>query len=167
MRYDVRMTIRTGIGFDAHRLAPGRRLVLGGVDIPHAMGLVGHSDADVLTHAIMDALLGAAAAGDIGGWFPDHDLCYRDADSLALLARIRAQLVADGWRIDHTDSTIIAEAPKLAPFIPEMRRRLAVSLEIDLDRVSVKATTVEGMGAFGRREGIAAQAVATLSREHA
>lgn len=159
------MIFRTGIGFDAHRLVSNRRLVLGGVVIPHAKGLQGHSDADVLAHALMDALLGAAALGDIGGWFPDNDPVYRDADSLTLLATIRDRLRREGWSIANTDATVIAEAPKLAPFVPDMRSRLAGSLEIDADRVSVKATTVEGMGALGRREGIAAQAIATLYRE--
>jgi 2-C-methyl-D-erythritol 2,4-cyclodiphosphate synthase len=154
--------LRTGFGFDAHRLAAGRRLVLGGVEFPGDEGLLGHSDADVLTHAVMDALLGAAALGDIGQWFSDRDPRWKDADSLDLLRRVRDGLRERGWSIRHVDVTVLAERPRLAPRVPAMRERLAAALDVEPGRVSVKATTVEGMGALGRGEGIAAQAVATL-----
>ena len=155
---------RTGIGFDAHRLVENRRLVLGGVVVPHERGLLGHSDADVAVHALMDALLGAIAAGDIGQHFPDTDPAWKDADSIRLLEAVAAILRERGWRIENTDLTILCEKPKLAPHIPEMRRRMAEAMGVAMDAVSVKATTVEGMGAIGRREGIAAQAVATVER---
>jgi len=155
---------RTGIGFDAHRLVENRRLVLGGVVVPHEGGLLGHSDADVAVHALMDALLGAIAAGDIGQHFPDTDPAWKDADSIRLLEAVAAILGGRGWRIVNTDLTILCEKPKLAPHIPEMRRRMAEAMGVAMDAVSVKATTVEGMGAIGRREGIAAQAVATVER---
>ena len=155
---------RTGIGFDAHRLVENRRLVLGGVVVPHERGLLGHSDADVAVHALMDALLGAIAAGDIGQHFPDTDPAWKDADSIRLLEAVAAILGGRGWRIVNTDLTILCEKPKLAPHIPEMRRRMAEAMGMAMDAVSVKATTVEGMGAIGRREGIAAQAVATVER---
>lgn len=155
---------RTGIGFDAHRLVENRRLVLGGVVVPHERGLLGHSDADVAVHALMDALLGAIAAGDIGQHFPDTDPAWKDADSIRLLEAVAAILGGRGWRIVNTDLTILCEKPKLAPHIPEMRRRMAEAMDVAMDAVSVKATTVEGMGAIGRREGIAAQAVATVER---
>ena len=156
--------IRTGIGYDAHRLVENRRLVLGGVVVPHDRGLLGHSDADVAVHALMDALLGAIAAGDIGQHFPDTDPAWKDADSIRLLEAVAAILRERGWRIANTDLTILCEKPKLAPHIPEMRRRMAAAMGVAEDAVSVKATTVEGMGAIGRREGIAAQAVATVER---
>ena len=155
---------RTGIGFDAHRLVENRRLVLGGVVVPHERGLLGHSDADVAVHALMDALLGAIAAGDIGQHFPDTDPAWKDADSIRLLEAVAAILGGRGWRIVNTDLTILCEKPKLAPHIPEMRRRMAEAMDVAMDAVSVKATTVEGMGAIGRREGIAAKAVATVER---
>ena len=155
---------RTGIGFDAHRLVENRRLVLGGVVVPHERGLLGHSDADVAVHGLMDALLGAIAAGDIGQHFPDTDPAWKDADSIRLLEAVAAILGGRGWRIVNTDLTILCEKPKLAPHIPEMRRRMAEAMGVAMDAVSVKATTVEGMGAIGRREGIAAQAVATVER---
>ncbi len=158
----VRM-IRTGIGFDAHRLAAGRRLVVGGVDIPHDRGLEGHSDADVLAHALMDALLGAVADGDIGHHFPPSDARWKDADSMALLQQVAGRLRTAGWGIVNTDATVLAEAPRLAPFIAAMRQNLARAMSIDVQAVSVKATTVEGMGAIGRREGISAMAVATVA----
>jgi 2-C-methyl-D-erythritol 2,4-cyclodiphosphate synthase len=155
--------IRTGIGFDAHRFADNRRLVLGGVELSHPRGLLGHSDADVLTHAIMDALLGAAADGDIGHHFPDTDARWKDADSLALLHHVVQRLASLGWSIVNTDATVLAEVPKLAPHIPTMRQRLAEAMGLEPAAVSVKATTVETMGAIGRREGIAVMAVATLT----
>jgi 2-C-methyl-D-erythritol 2,4-cyclodiphosphate synthase len=154
---------RTGIGYDIHRLVAGRPLILGGVEISHPMGLLGHSDADVLTHAIMDALLGAVADGDIGRHFPDSDPRWQGADSLALLRQVVARLAANGWRVGNVDATILAEAPRLAPHIATMRARLADSMGIPATNVSVKATTVEGLGAIGRREGIAAMAVATVA----
>jgi len=154
--------IRTGLGFDAHRFADGRRLVLGGVTFTGERGLLGHSDADVLTHAIMDALLGATALGDIGHWFPDRDPSWKDADSLDLLKRVTEELTRRGWLIRHVDATVMAEAPRLAPRIVEMRERLAGAMGVEWGRVSVKATTVERMGALGRGEGIAAMAVATV-----
>ena len=155
--------IRTGLGYDAHRLVEGRRLVLGGVEIPHSMGLLGHSDADVLAHAVMDALLGAAADGDIGRHFPDNDPKWKDADSIGLLRAVAARLASLGFSIVNTDATVVAETPKLAPHIPAMRARLAEAMGIPAEAVSVKATTVEGMGAIGRREGISAMAIATIS----
>ena len=156
---------RTGIGYDVHRLAEGRALVLGGIRIPHALGLLGHSDADVLTHAVMDALLGAVADGDIGKHFPDTDARWKDADSLDLLRQVIARLAARGWRVGNVDATVMAEAPRLAPHIADMRARLAEALGVTPEAVSVKATTVEGLGAIGRGEGIAAMAVATVNRQ--
>ena len=155
---------RMGTGFDVHRLVAGRALVLGGVKIPHAMGLLGHSDADVLAHAIMDALLGAVAQGDIGRHFPDTDPRWKDADSLQLLHQVTELLAALGWRIGNVDATVMAEAPKLAPHIPAMRQRLAQAMGIAEGEVSVKATTLEGLGPLGQREGIAAMAVASVVR---
>ncbi len=154
--------MRTGIGFDTHRLVEGRKLILGGVEIAHPVGLLGHSDADVLTHAIMDALLGAVAEGDIGQHFPDTDPRWAGADSLALLRAVVALLDSKGWRVANVDATVLAERPKLMPHLPEMRRRLAEAMGIGVGEVSVKATTVEGLGAIGRREGISAMAVATV-----
>ena len=154
---------RTGIGFDTHRLVPGRKLILGGVAIPHPVGLLGHSDADVLAHALMDALLGAVADGDIGQHFPDDDPRWAGADSLALLRAVVARLAANGWRPANVDATILAERPKLMPHIPAMRERLAQAMGLPVGAVSVKATTVEGLGAIGRREGISALAVATVA----
>lgn len=153
---------RMGTGFDVHRLVVGRTLVLGGVTIPHALGLLGHSDADVLAHAIMDALLGAVAQGDIGRHFPDTDPRWKDADSLQLLHQVTELLAALGWRIGNVDATVMAEAPKLAPHIPAMRQRLAQAMRITEGEVSVKATTLEGLGPLGQREGIAAMAVASV-----
>jgi 2-C-methyl-D-erythritol 2,4-cyclodiphosphate synthase len=154
--------IRTGIGYDSHRLVEGRKLVLGGVVIPHECGLLGHSDADVLCHALCDALLGAVADGDIGQHFPDKDPQWKNADSTMLLARVVERLARAGWRIVNTDATVITEAPKLLPFIPLMRTRLAEIMGVEVARVSVKAKTNEGMDAVGRREGISAMAVATV-----
>jgi len=155
--------IRTGIGFDSHRLAEGRRLVLGGVEIPHDRGLLGHSDADALAHALCDALLGAAAEGDIGQHFPDSDPQWKNADSMTLLAHVVALLRDKGWRIVNTDATVMAEAPKLAPHIPAMRARLAEVMRLDITQVSVKAKTNEGMDAVGRREGISVMATAVIT----
>ena len=156
--------MRVGFGFDAHAFAAGRPLVLGGERIPHDRGLAGHSDADVLVHAVMDALLGAAGRGDIGGMFPDTDPAYRDADSIRLLGMVRDVLQADGWTVINVDTTVVAQVPRLAPHVPAMRRHLADALGIDVARVSVKATTSEGLGFTGRGEGIAAFAVCLLGR---
>ncbi len=153
---------RVGIGFDAHRLVPGRPLVLGGVTIPFPRGLEGHSDADVVAHAVMDALLGAAGCGDIGRLFPPDDPAYRGADSLHLLGRVRVLLAEQGWRAAHIDVVVMAESPRLAPHAEAMRAAMARALGTDPTRLSIKATTLEGMGAIGREEGIAAQAVASL-----
>lgn len=154
--------MRTGIGFDTHRLVPGRPLILGGVTVPHETGLLGHSDADVLTHALMDALLGAVADGDIGQHFPDTDPRYAGADSLKLLDAVVARLETLGWRVNNVDATVLAERPKLMPHLPAMREKLAARLKVPAGAVSLKATTVEGLGAIGRREGISAMAVATV-----
>ena len=154
--------VRTGIGLDTHAFASGRPLILGGVDIPHESGLAGHSDADVLTHAIIDALLGAAALGDIGQHFPDTDPRYAGADSMALLRTVVATVAEHGFTIEHVDSTVVMERPKLAPYRDAVRESLARALGLATSGVSVKATTGEGMGFVGRREGVAAMAVATL-----
>ena len=154
--------MRIGHGYDVHRLVEGRKLILGGVKIPFEKGLLGHSDADVLTHAVMDALLGAAALGDIGKHFPDSDPAYKGADSLALAREVTNLLHAKNYRIGNVDATILAQAPKLAPHIPLMRENLALALGIPVDAVSVKATTEEGLGFTGNGEGIAAHAVCLL-----
>ena len=154
--------IRIGHGYDVHRLVEGRRLVIGGVEIPHEKGLLGHSDADVLLHAISDALLGAAALGDIGHLFPDTSDEYKDADSLLLLRKVGARLYTAGYRPSNIDATVIAQAPKLAPHIQEMRRRIAYALDMDVSAVSVKATTEEGLGFSGEKLGIAAHAVCLI-----
>lgn len=156
--------MRIGHGYDVHRLVRGRRLILGGVDIPHETGLLGHSDADVLTHAVMDALLGAAALGDIGHLFPDNDPAFAGADSLALLREVTARLHAEGYAVGNIDCTVLAQAPKLAPHIAQMRRNLAGCLDIGTDCVSIKATTEEGLGFTGAREGIAAHAVVLIEK---
>ena len=153
---------RVGIGIDSHPLVPGRRLVLGGIEIPHDRGLEGHSDGDVLTHAIMDALLGAANLGDKGTHFPSSDLRYRDISSLILLERVRELLGESGWRVSNLDATMLAQTPRLAPFIPEMKERIAETLEVSADRVSIKATTTDHLGFVGRSEGVAAFAVACV-----
>ena len=157
--------MRIGHGYDVHRLVEGRRLVLGGVEIPWEKGLLGHSDADVLTHALMDALLGAAALGDIGQLFPDRDPAYEGADSVELLRSVTGYLHKNGYRIGNVDCTLIAQRPKLAPHIPEMRRILADAMGVDLSRVSVKATTEEGLGLSGEGLGIAAHAVALIEEQ--
>ena len=157
--------MRIGHGYDVHRLVRGRRLILGGVDIPHETGLLGHSDADVLTHAVMDALLGAAALGDIGHLFPDNDPAFAGADSLALLREVMARLHAEGYAVGNIDCTVLAQAPKLAPHIAQMRRNLAECLDIGTDCVSIKATTEEGLGFTGAREGIAAHAVVLIEKQ--
>jgi 2-C-methyl-D-erythritol 2,4-cyclodiphosphate synthase len=156
--------MRIGHGYDVHRLVEGRRLVIGGVEIPYEKGLLGHSDADVLLHAIADSLLGAAALGDIGKLFPDKDPKYNDADSLELLRRVGARIYTAGYATVNIDATVIAQAPKLAAFIPEMRKRIAFALNVDVDCVSVKATTEEGLGFSGEGLGIAAHAVCLIER---
>ena len=158
------MSVRTGIGYDVHRFADGRALVLGGVTIPSARGLLGHSDADVLLHAVADAVLGAAALGDIGTHFPPSDQRWAGADSTDLLRRVHTLVAEAGYRVLNVDATIIAEAPKVMPHAPAMRARIAFCLALDLSAVNVKATTNEGMGFIGREEGVAALAVATLGR---
>lgn len=156
--------LRVGHGYDVHRLVEGRALILGGVTVPFDRGLLGHSDADVLTHAVMDALLGAAALGDIGKLFPDSDAAYAGADSIALLERVTALLREHGWQVGNVDATVVAQTPRLAPYIPEMRRRLAEAMGLDVDCVSVKATTEERLGFTGSGEGMAAHAVALIER---
>ena len=157
--------MRVGIGYDVHRLAPGRRLVLGGVEIPSAQGLIGWSDADVLTHAIIDALLGAVALGDIGSHFPPGDPQYKDISSLVLLRRVRDMLKKGGWQVANVDATIVAEQPKLRDFIEGMRKKLSQTLDINISQVSVKASTSEQLGFAGREEGMVAWAVATITGE--
>ena len=155
---------RIGEGWDTHALAAGRKLVLGGVDIPHTHGLMGHSDADALCHAITDALLGAAALGDIGFHFPDTDAQYKGADSIALLAEAARRVRGAGWVIGNVDSTIIAQAPKMAPHILAMRQRVAQAMGVAVDQVSVKAKTAEGLGPVGRGESIETRAVCLLQK---
>jgi 2-C-methyl-D-erythritol 2,4-cyclodiphosphate synthase len=154
--------MRIGQGYDVHRLVPERKLILGGVEIPFELGLLGHSDADVLTHAVMDALLGAAGLGDIGQHFPDSDPTYAGADSLRLLGAVMERLTAAGWQVGNVDATLIAQRPKLAGFLPQMRQNLALVMGVPSDQVNVKATTEEGLGFTGAGQGIAAQAVALL-----
>ena len=156
--------MRIGHGYDVHRLCEGRKLIIGGVDIPHTMGLLGHSDADVLLHAISDALLGAAALGDIGHLFPDTDDKYKGADSLMLLKVVASRLAQFGYHVVNIDATVIAQAPKLAPHIDRMRQNIAFALDVDLDAVSVKATTEEGLGFSGEKLGIAAHAVCLIEK---
>ena len=156
--------LRIGHGYDVHRLTEGRRLILGGVDVAYDRGLLGHSDADVLTHAVMDALLGAAALGDIGHLFPDSDDAYAGADSVALLRRVTAVLRECGFVPINVDGTVLAQRPKLAPYIPEMRRNLAQAMGLDVSCVSVKATTEEALGFTGREEGMASHAVALIEK---
>jgi 2-C-methyl-D-erythritol 2,4-cyclodiphosphate synthase len=156
--------LRIGHGYDVHRLTAGRRLVLGGVDIPYEKGLLGHSDADVLLHAISDALLGAAALGDIGKHFPDNDQSYKDADSLVLLSEVGRILFDAGYKPSNIDATVIAQAPKLAPHIQAMRKNIANALNIEPDAVSVKATTEERLGFTGSGEGISAHAVCIIEK---
>ena len=159
--------IRSGIGIDSHRFEAGRALILGGVDIPHEQGLAGHSDADVLTHAVIDALLGAAGLGDIGQHFPDTDERFKDADSLELLRTVMVFLEQNGFRVLHVDTTVMMERPKLSPYRDSIRTTLASALGVPLGHVNVKATTGEGMGFVGRGEGVAALATATLERASA
>ena len=157
--------LRIGHGYDVHRLVEGRKLILGGVDIPYEKGLLGHSDADVLTHAVMDALLGAAAMGDIGKLFPDSEDAYRGISSILLLNKVRERLDEAGFCVINLDATILAQVPKLAPYREEMRCNLARALGLDVGRVSVKATTEEGLGFTGEGLGVAAHAVALLEKK--
>ena len=157
--------MRIGHGYDVHRLVEDRKLILGGVDIPHSLGLLGHSDADVLTHAIMDALLGAAAMGDIGKLFPDTDDAYKGADSLLLAREVMRRIRLAGYEIGNVDATVIAQKPKLAPHIPQMRKNLAQALGIAVEDINVKATTEEKLGFTGTEQGIAAHAVCLLCKK--
>ena len=157
-------TLRVGLGYDVHALVEGRKLIIGGVEIPHSLGLLGHSDADVLAHAVADAVLGAARAGDIGKLFPDTDPRYAGADSLRLLAEVAAHVRSLGFEIVDVDSVISAQAPKMSPHRQQMRENLAAALGVSVDNVGVKATTTEHLGFEGREEGISAQAVALLRR---
>lgn len=157
--------IRFGLGNDAHRLVPDRKLILGGVEIPHELGLLGHSDADVLAHAISDALLGALALGDIGKYFPDTDPKWKGADSLKLLGAVVDMLKERCWCVVNIDATVLCERPKLAPHIVKMRENIAAVVGVDVDCISVKATTVEGMGAIGRKEGISVMAIAAIEKK--
>lgn len=156
------MSLRIGQGVDVHAFADGRKLILGGVPIPHTRGLAGHSDADVLTHAVCDAFLGAAGLGDIGHFFPDTDDRYKDANSLELLAEVMRHVVRNGWKVINVDATVLAQAPKLAPHMPEMRANLARTIGVDASCINIKASTTEHLGFAGRKEGIAAIAVALL-----
>ncbi len=156
--------IRIGNGYDVHRLVENRKLILGGVEIPHETGLLGHSDADVLLHSISDALLGAAAMRDIGCLFPDNDIKYKDADSLVLLSEVVKKLAEDGWKIVNIDSIVVAQAPKLKPYIDNMRENIAKACNIDVSCVSVKATTEEGMGFTGTKDGISSYAVCLIEK---
>lgn len=155
--------MRIGTGYDVHRLVPERKLILGGVTIPHTMGLLGHSDADVLLHAIMDAMLGAAGLGDIGKHFPDTDDRFKGISSLKLLKEVGNLLKEQGYIVENIDSTIIAQKPKLRPYIEEMEKNIAETLELGIDQINVKATTEEGLGFTGKEEGIAAQAVCCIA----
>lgn len=154
--------MRIGHGYDVHKLVEGRKLIIGGVEIPHEKGLLGHSDADVLLHAISDSLLGAAALGDIGHLFPDTDPEYEGADSLKLLSEVAKVLAENGWKIVNIDSTVLAQKPKLAPYIKQMRENIALACRLDIDCVSVKATTEEGLGFTGEQLGIAAHSVCLI-----
>ena len=157
--------IRIGHGYDVHRLEEGRRLIIGGINIPHETGLLGHSDADVLVHAIMDSILGALALGDIGKHFPDTDENYKGADSIELLRKVTKIIDNHGYAVSNIDSTILAQAPKLAPYIDKMRENIASAIGIEVDRVSVKATTEEKLGFTGEKKGIAAHAVCLLTKK--
>lgn len=166
-KLEVRMIpIRVGTGYDVHRLVEGRKLILGGVEIEHTLGLLGHSDADVLVHAVMDAMLGALALGDIGKWFPDTDEKYKDCDSMLLLGQVAGLIEERGYAVGNIDAVIIAQAPKCAPYIESMRQNIAETLKLELDQVSVKATTEEKLGFTGRQEGIASQAVVSLYHDN-
>lgn len=159
------MNMRIGNGYDIHQLGAGRPLILGGMNIPHELGLLGHSDADVLTHAIMDAMLGALSLGDIGHYFPPSDPQWKGADSLILLGQVNQLIVDRGWQVGNIDSVVVAERPKLKPHIPQMRDRLATVLAVKPEQIGIKATTNEKLGPVGREEGIAAYAVVLLEKK--
>ena len=159
--WDAHM-MRVGMGYDVHKLVEGRKLILGGVEIPYVHGLDGHSDADVLLHGIKDALLGAAALGDIGKHFPDTDDQYKGVSSIVLLEKVRDIIAIHGYTVNNIDATIVAEKPKLASYIPEMNKRIAAALQVEVGQINVKATTTEGLGFAGRGEGIAAYAIASI-----
>ncbi|MBP2630793.1 MAG: 2-C-methyl-D-erythritol 4-phosphate cytidylyltransferase [Firmicutes bacterium] len=156
--------IRFGMGYDVHKLVEGRKLILGGVDVPHTFGLLGHSDADVLLHAIKDALLGAAALGDIGRHFPDTDDRYKGISSMILLEKVRDIIAEAGYKVSNIDATIVAQKPKLASFIPQMNKNIAKAMQCELNQVNVKATTTEGLGFAGTQEGIASYAVVGIMK---
>ena len=161
----LEMTVRTGIGYDLHPFAAGRTLVLGGVSVPHPRGLEGHSDADALTHAVIDALIGASGGGDIGQWFPDSDPQYAGANSVDLLRVVGKRLADQGWVVGNVDSTIVAQRPTLSPFLASMRNNIAGALEIDFDAVNVKATSPEYVGSLGREDAIVVLATVLIQRE--
>lgn len=154
--------MRIGNGYDVHKLVDGRKLIMGGVEIPHDKGLLGHSDADVLVHAVMDSILGALALGDIGKHFPDTDEKYKGADSIKLLEHVNTLIRSRGYMVNNIDSTIIAQSPKMAPHIQKMRENISIALDIDIDNINVKATTEEGLGFTGAKEGIASQSICLL-----
>ena len=156
--------MRVGLGYDVHKLVPGRDLIIGGVKIPHTLGLLGHSDADVLIHAIMDSLLGAAALGDIGKHFPDTDVKFKGISSIKLLNEVRVLLSKNNYKIDNIDATIIAQRPKMAPYITSMRKNISEALSISIDQINVKATTEEGLGFTGIEEGISSQSICLISK---
>ena len=156
--------MRIGFGYDVHKLVEGRKLILGGVEIPYTLGLLGHSDADVMLHSVMDALLGAAALGDIGKHFPDTDPAFKGIDSMLLLNKVYALLKENGYKVNNIDVTVAAQAPKLAPFIEDMRKNLAEALEVELSQINVKATTTEHLGFEGRGEGISSYCVCTIAK---
>lgn len=154
--------MRIGMGYDVHQLVEGRKLIIGGIEIPHSMGLLGHSDADVLTHAIMDALLGALALGDIGKHFPDTDMKYKDVDSCELLSHVIELIHSKGYRVGNIDSVVALQSPKIGKYIPQMQEKLAKIMEVEADRISIKATTTEQLGFVGRSEGASSYAVCLL-----
>ena len=156
--------MRVGLGYDVHKLVPGRDLIIGGVRIPHTLGLLGHSDADVLIHAIMDSLLGAAALGDIGKHFPDTDVKFKGISSIKLLNEVRVLLSKNNYKIDNIDATIVAQCPKMAPYITSMRKNISEALSISIDQINVKATTEEGLGFTGIEEGISSQSICLISK---
>ncbi|WP_346930448.1 2-C-methyl-D-erythritol 2,4-cyclodiphosphate synthase [Clostridium sp.] len=156
--------MRVGLGYDVHKLVPGRDLIIGGVKIPHTLGLLGHSDADVLIHAIMDSLLGATALGDIGKHFPDTDVKFKGISSVKLLNEVRVLLSKNNYKIDNIDATIIAQRPKMAPYITSMRKNISEALSISIDQINVKATTEEGLGFTGIEEGISSQSICLISK---
>jgi 2-C-methyl-D-erythritol 2,4-cyclodiphosphate synthase len=155
-------TIRIGFGYDVHRLVTGRNLILGGVKIPYPYGLLGHSDADVMTHALCDAILGAAALGDLGQHFPDSDPLYAGISSIKLLEEVIQKIVSSGWRLGNADITLVSQAPKIAPFVAEMKKNISEACKVSMDQINIKATTTEGLGFTGNGEGMAAYAVVTI-----